>query len=193
MNPGPFVLLTAKDSQNFDVQRTPQTIDDLRKEIEIGLANSSEWRRSLAIEDPSERAQALARYLLKSTSPQGDKGTYREAVRKPMAALGKDAVPALIQVIRTAPTGEKFDTAVLVLYDIGPPSAPAIPILIELLSQPDRVFTGYLLSALGSSGDPRALPSLEKYLESENERLAGDAKEALAKFRKRQSQVPNKK
>lgn len=192
MNPGPYVLMTAKHSENFDPNRIPKTIQALRKEIEIGLANSREWRRSLAIEDPTQRAQSLARYLLKSSTPKGDKGTYREAVRKPLAALGKDAVPVLIQILRTAPDGERLDTTVLCLYDIGPPAAQALPELHALLTQPDRAFTGYVLSALGSTGDARAVGDLEQYAKSNDERLAKDAKEALARLRKLQSQTPNK-
>lgn len=185
MNPGPYVLLPAKDPQ----WRIPKTINALRADIETGLANSREWRRSLSLKDPAERALALARYLLKSTSPKGDKGTYLYATRQPIAALGKDAVPALIQVLRTAPADEKLDPAVLILYDIGPPAAQALPDLIPLLAKAERAFTGYVLIALGSTGDPRAVPYLEKYLESKDERLARDAKGALAVNRKRQSEL----
>lgn len=184
MNPGPYVLFPAGDF----ARRVPKTVEKLRADIKTGLANSREWRRSLAIEDPSKKAQALARYLLKSTSPKGDKGTYLYAVRKPIAALGKSAVPALIQVLRTAPADRKLDTAVLVLYDIGPPAARAIPELRALLDRPDRAFTGYVLLALGSTGDARAIPDLSKYLKSDNARLAKDAREALQMLRKRRSE-----
>jgi hypothetical protein len=180
-NPGPYVLLPPKHAS----WRIPKTIVDLRTDIETGLANSREWRRSLAIENPAEKARALARYLLKSTSPKGDKGTYLWAVRQPLAALRKDAVPALIQVLRTAPVDERLDPAVLILLDIGAPAAPATPDLIRLLDEPERAFTGYVLSALGPTGDLRAVPYLEKYLKSENERLARDAREALARHQKR--------
>jgi HEAT repeat protein len=185
MNPGPYFLFSAKDSKDFQ-WRLPKTLDDLRADVKVGLANSREWRRSLSIENRAERAQALARYLLKSTSPKGDKGTYRWAVRQPLASLGKDAVPALVQVLRTAPAGAKLDPAVLILYDIGRPGAQAIPDLVALLGKPDRVFTGYVLSALGSTGDPRAIPYLEKYVGGTDERLDRDAREALALHEKRQ-------
>lgn len=193
INPGPFVLVPAKHTENFDLNRIPKTIHELRKEIEIGLANSREWRRSLAIEDPTQQAQSLARYLLKSSSPKGDKGTYREVVRKHLAALGKDAVPVLIQVLRTAPAAERLDTTVLSLYDIGQPAAEAIPELHALLTQPNRVFTGYVLSALGSTGDARAVGDLEKYAKSNDERLGKDAKEALARLRTIQTQASKAK
>jgi HEAT repeat protein len=103
-----------------------------------------------------------------------------------LASLGKDAVPALVQVLRTAPAGAKLDPAVLILYDIGRPGAQAIPDLVALLGKPDRVFTGYVLSALGSTGDPRAIPYLEKYVGGTDERLDRDAREALALHEKRQ-------
>lgn len=191
MNPGPYVLITAKDSEN-SVQQIPKTVQEFRKEIEIGLANSREWRRSLAIEDPVQRAQSLSRYLLRSSSPKGDKGTYREAVRNPLAALGKDAVPVLIQVLRTAPAGERLDTAVLSLLDIGPPAAQALPELHALLAQPDRAYPHYVLGALGSTGDTRAVSDLQEYLKSDDGRLAQIAREALVTLRKRQTQASEK-
>jgi len=110
-------------------------------------------------------------------------------VREPLAVLGKDAVPAIIQVLHTAPAGAKIDPAVLILYDIGPPAAQAIPELIALLDDPNRAFTGYVLSALGSTGDPRAVPYLWGYLGSKDERLARDAKEALALHQKRRLEM----
>jgi len=183
-NPGPYELVTAEYAEG----RIPETIEDLRIAIRTGLANSREWRRSLAIVDPVEKARALARYLLKSTSPKGDKGTYQHRVRKPLAALGRSAVPVLIDVLRNRPRGEKLDGVVLVLYDIGPPAAEAVPELRSLLTEPERAFTGYVLSALGSTGDPRAVPDLEKYLQSDDERLAKDAKKALARLRERRSE-----
>lgn len=184
-NPGPYGLFAARDPR----LRIPRTIEDMRADIETGLANSREWRRTLTIGDPTEKAQALSRYLLKSTSPKGDKGTYRHAVREPLAALGKGAVPTLIQILRNAPPDENLDEIVLILYDIGTPAAPAVPDLHALLTQPKRVFTGYVLSALGSTGDVRAIPDLQAYLENDDERLAHDAKEALDTLRTRQAQM----
>jgi hypothetical protein len=182
MNPGPYVLARGEDSD----PRIPKTIADMRASIRTGLANSREWRWALAIEDPSKRARALARYLFKSTSPKGDEGSYLYAARAPMAALGSNAVPVLIQILRSPPADEKLDEAVLVLYDIGPPSAKALPELRALLAQPERAYTGYVLSALGATGDPRAIPDLEKYLASSDKQIAKDAREALELLHKRQ-------
>ncbi len=178
LNPGPYVLISAKEADGL----IPETLADMRTDIVTGLANSREWQRSLEIEDPSKKAKALARYLLKSTSPQEGKGSYLHAVREPLVALGEDAIPALMHVLRTAPAGERLDVTVLVLYDIGSPSAQALPELRKLLAQPERVYTGYVLSALGSTGDKRAKSDLERYAKSSNERLAKYAKDALEKL-----------
>lgn len=175
LNPGPYVLVSAKVSEGL----IPKTFADMKRDIATGLANSCEWQRSLGMKDPSKKAKALARYLLKSTSPQGDKEFYLHAVREPMAALGRDAVPALIHVLRTAPKGEKLDHTVLILYDIGVPSAQALPELRELLAQPERVYAGYVLSALGAAGDIRVRSDLEIYAKSNNKRLAESAQKAL--------------
>jgi len=180
MNPGPYGLFAATHPSSWQI---PLTISNLRADIATGLANSSEWRRSLALQDPSEKAQALARYLLNSTSPLGDKGTFLYAVREPMAALGKSAVPALIQVLRNAPANEKLDPTVLILYDIGQPATPAIPDLCALLTQPERVYTGYILAALGSTGNPSVIPILERYLNNPDIRLVEDATRALKMLR----------
>ena len=179
-NPGPLQLRASRPGLERWV---PSTVTSLRADIRSGLANSREWRRTLAIQDPSKKAQALARYLLKSTSPRGDKGSYRHKVRRPMGALGKHAVPALIQTLRTAPVDEELNRTVLTLYDIGLPSARALTDLVALLDQPERASTCYLLSALGSTGHPRAVSYLKQYLGSEDERLARAAREALAKHR----------
>lgn len=187
MNPGPYVLTAANGSG----ARTPQTIASLRSGIAIGLANANEWKRTLATDDPQEKAKALARYLLKSTSPKGDKGTYLYAVRAPMAALGASAVPVLRDVLRSAPSDEKLNAAVLILYDIGPPSAQAIPELLALLVQPSRAFPGYVLGALGSTGDSRAIPALEEFARCDDQRIASDAREALARLLKKRSATSN--
>ena len=178
LNPGPYVLVSAKIAEGL----IPKTLGDMRIDVATGLANSREWQRSLSIKNPSMKAEALARYLLKSTSPQGDKGSYLHSVREPMAALGKDAVPVLIHVLRTAPAGERLDVTILALYDIGSPSVQALPELRELLTQPERVYTEYVLSALGSTGDATAKNDLEAYAKSSNKRLAEAAKETLKKF-----------
>jgi len=185
MNPGPFVLVSAKENE----WRIPKNVADLRADIKTGLANSREWRRSLAIKDPGKKAQALARYLLKGTTPKGDKGTYLYYVREPMAALGKEAVPTLIKILKTAPAEEKLNEVVLVLYDIGPAARPALSELTKLLAKPDRVSTSYVLSALGATGDPRAIPDLEKYSKSEDKGLAKDAEDALTRLRDTQAKL----
>lgn len=185
-NPGPYVLVSGLKSD----WRIPKSIEALRVDIKTGLANSREWRRSLAIENRTERAEALARYLLKSTSPDGDKGTYQYAVRKPLASLGKDAVPALIHTLRIAPVGERLDPSVLTLHDIGAPANQAIPELAALLADQDHVsIEAYVLSALGSTGDQRAVPYLRQYLESDDEELARIAREAIAKLQDRRSKT----
>ena len=187
-NPGPYEIVSASRRGG----RVPKSAEALRADIESGLANSREWRRSLALPGRVEKARALARYLLKSTSPPGDKGSYLYAVRRPLASLGEDAIPSLIRVLRTAPAGERLDPTVLILYDIGPAAAQAIPDLIDLLPGPERAFTGYVLSALGATGDPTALPALEGYIKSNDERLASDATKAIAMLKDRRARALQK-
>lgn len=187
VSPGPYRLFAAKDSD----WRTPRTIDVLRAEIAQGLANSREWRRSVSIEDPEQKAKAIARYLLKSTSPKGDKGSYMFHVREPMRSLGKQAVPSLIEVMKSAPAGESVGEAVLILYDIGPPAAEAVPALRDVLAKPDCDCIGYVLSALGSIGDARALSDIEKYRDDADQDVANAARKAIAKMREYNPHLPN--
>jgi hypothetical protein len=143
------------------------------------------------------RADMFPSYTVDGMCDKADaiiEGTYLgknevqiDQVYKGSPLLGKHAVPALIQVLRNAPANEKLDPTVIILYDIGPPAALAVPDLHGLLAQPERAYTGYVLSALGSTGDARAIPDLEKSIESDDERLAEVAEEALALHRKRQA------
>lgn len=182
MNPGPFVLVD-KDGPH---SRVSESYEALLKQVEIGLANSTEWRKSLAIEDPAARADALARYLLQSTAPYGDQGSYMSAVRKPLAELGSVAVPAVLSALDASKHDDRLNTAVLVIYDIGPPAIEAVPKLRDLLDEADsKVAKYYLLVAMASTGDPSVEADIQKYSDGKHGVQASEAREALDLLRKR--------
>lgn len=176
MNPGPYMLLSAKGAR----WRIPENIEALRSDIKTGLANSRRWRSVLAIEDPKKKARALAKYLLTRTSPEGDKGTFLYAVREPMRKLGEHAVPVLVEVLEDARPEEKLNDVVLILYDIGPEARAAVPHLCKLLDSPEQAYTGYVLSALRTAGDPRAVEPVRPFLRHKEFRVAVRAAEVLA-------------
>ena len=184
VNPGPYGL--KKSDANHPSPDVPGSIAQVRQEIAEGLANAREWRRTLAIADKSAKAEALARYLLPSTSPKGDKGTHRYSVLTELRPLGRDAVPALIQVLRNAPENENVDTVVFTLKAIGPPAAAALPELIALLTQPKRASKDLVLCALRATDDPRA----EAYLApktTRNDELIAKHEKYLEMLRKQQA------
>lgn len=181
-NPGPYVL-----SRGHDGGRTPKDLAALRKEIAAGLGNSRRWREALAVKDPAKKARALAAYLLPRTSPPGDKGSYRWAVREPLRELGDEAVPALVEVIESARPDDKLDGAVLVLYDLGPKARSAVPLLCKLLDAPKQADASYILSALETAGDPRAIGSVRPLLGNEDFSVAVRAAQTLAALKDRES------
>lgn len=182
MNPGPFALV----DQDGPFSRVPESYDALLQQVEVGLANSTEWQRSLAIEDRTERAEALARYLLQSTAPEGDQGSYMFAVRRPLAQLGIVAVPAVLSALDASEDDDRLNTLALVIYDIGPPAIEAVPKLRELLHEADRqVAKYYLLVAMASTGDPSVEADIQNYTDGEHGVPASEAREALDLLRKR--------
>lgn len=182
--PGPLVLVCYSLLKSHPCW-IPVSTKALKTDIRLGLENVKEWKQTLAIEDPAKKAKALAAYLLKSTSPKGYKGMYRNRIRSNLAELGKHAVPEIIQALRNAPADEKLNNAVLTLRNIGRPAAKAIPELRALLAKPKCASTGYVLLALASTGDTRVIPDIAKYKTSKNNRLAEDAAKALEQLRKR--------
>jgi HEAT repeat protein len=73
----------------------------------------------------------------------------------------------------------QMNNIVLIFYDIGPSAKEALPQLNELLSSPERAYTGYVLSALLSIGDPAAIPHIRPFLKSKEFRVAVTAAQAL--------------
>ena len=182
-NPGPYVLMPATS----DRQRIPKTINALRKDIETGLVNSTAWRAALAINNPTDKARALSQYLIRRTAPQGDKGTYLFAVREPMRKLGKDAFPALMDILQNTLPEDDLNETILILFDIGIEARPASPYLCKLLSAPKQVHTTYVLSALESIRDKNAIPFVRPLLKHADFATAVKAAEVLSAMNDKES------
>lgn len=83
-----------------------------------------------------------------------------------------EVVPVLVELLREPPANEDDllfrHRAQLALAAIGPPAAPAVPVLIESLTSQDeqvRVSACYALGKIGADA-AAAVPALEKQLES---------------------------
>ena len=176
MNPGPYYLVSAKENE---YSRVPKTIKHMRIEIKTGLENSKRWKETIAIADPKKKAEALSKYLLKWTAPEGDKGSYRREIREQMGALKADAVPSMVDVLKKAKPDDKLDEVVLIIYDIGTPARDTVLYLCELLSSPKQVYTGYVLGALKTIEDPTAIPKVRPLLKSEDFQISIKAALAL--------------
>lgn len=183
-NPGPYVLVSSKEIKGH---RIPKNIKVLRSEIINGLINSRRWRSSLALENPSEKAKALAKYLLSSTSPKYDKGTYHYLVRDHLPQLKEHAVSVLIETLRKSQPKDDLNQIVLILYDIGYDAKPAVPFLCKLLNCPRQVYTGYVLSAIKTANDPIAIKDVRPFLKHKDFEIAATAAETLGALNDKES------
>jgi hypothetical protein len=175
MNPGPYDLL---DPEAGDTEAS------LMKEIATGLADAAAWKEALAVEDPARRAEGIVRYAMESTSPEKPNQSYRGRVREVLGTMGVAALPAIrAQIARWQP-GDSVNELVLCLYDMGPAARGEVPGLLVLLKQPERVHTGYVISALGTVGDASVVPVLEPYANGGDENLHKAAREAIKRLGK---------
>lgn len=83
----------------------------------------------------------------------------RELAEVSLRRMGEDAVPALLQVVRTGTEEEKY-RAVRVLGRIGPAAAEAVPDLVGLLTGTELEIPSALASALAGIGAPAEPPVL---------------------------------
>jgi len=171
MNPGPYDLFEASDNKMEK---------DLMAAIEIGLKDAEGWHRILAMKDNSARASALAEYTMASTSPENPRSTYRFRVREPLRSIGGTAVVALRNQIAMATPEDSLNEVVLILYDIGRDAKEAVPDLITLLKDDRRVNLCYVLSALRTTADARAIVAIRPFLKHENAQVREEAEKAIA-------------
>jgi hypothetical protein len=181
MNPGGYLLTRYRIERG--VQPSEEvSVEQLHVQLEVGLAASSQWQRALTIKNPAEAAKAMARFLRVETAPKGFvPGDYYRTLRERMAQFGAAAVPSLVEVLRDGTAKqEDLNLPVLILYDIGKPAQPAVPVLLNLLAKPGKTATLYICSALGATADPQAIPALRSLLASTDMQLAIAAAEGLA-------------
>ena len=171
MNPGPYDLFEASDNK---------TEKDLMAAVKIGLKDAEGWHRVLAIKDKSARASALAEYAMASTSPENPRSTYRFRVREPLRSLGGTAVAALRSQIAKATPKDSLNEVVLILYDIGKDAKEAVPDLITLLNDDKRANPYYVLSAIRTTADARAIEAIRPFLKHENAQVREEAEKAIA-------------
>ena len=173
MNPGPYDLLGTEPGD---------TEASLMKEIATGLADAAAWKEVLAVEDPPRRAEGIVRYAMESTSPEKPNRSYRWGVREALRATGAAALPAIRAQLAKWQPGDSVDELVLCLYDMGQAAHSEVPGLLELLKQPERGHTEYVLNALGTVGDASLIPVLEPYATGMDENLHRAAREAIERL-----------
>lgn len=160
MNPGPYMLTDANSSHG-----TPD-IKALRTEIDKGLETAARWHTMQAIGDPVEKAQAIA-----DAWQEGGRIRSLLSLRKELRAIGKPAVPTLIDLLETAPRDARLNEVVLTLYDIGLSDPKAIAAttdhLIDRLNDPGPTARYYILCALTAARDKKAIPAIRPYLTNE--------------------------
>ena len=184
---GGYELVSASDEPRGAFKKVPASLATLRSQIAGGLENARRWQRALALRDPDEKAEALSRYLLARTSPPGDRGTYRFAVRAPMGALKSHAVGALLRVLRSLRPGDDPNEVVLILYDLGPLARSAVPSLCRLLKQPGHTNEGYVVAALRTAGDRRAISCVHPLLRHADLSIVAETATTLAALKDRKA------
>lgn len=169
MNPGGYAL--AK------LQTTP---GDLKREIEVSLEIAKEWETVKALKEPKAMAERMTIYLRQATWPVGYNGEFYTEMRERMPKLGADAVSPVVDVLRAGMKGgEDLNLPVLILYSIGKPAQPAVPVLLELLSNPGKTSRYYICSALKTAADKSAIPFVRPMLKVDDMQTAVEAAEAL--------------
>jgi hypothetical protein len=183
-NPGPYCLISG------DGNRIPKTIEDMREQIKIGLEkleNAKNWADTLAIQDPLEKARALSKYLLKSTAPKNDKGTYLYYVHDIILKIGKIAAPVVVAILENAQEDDNLNETVRILRGFGPDAKPAVPFLCKLLGSLKRANPNYISWALQAINDPAAVPLVRPFIKHENFETAVCTCQVLAFFKYAQS------
>lgn len=174
VEPGPFQLRPASAAPSEET---------LLAEIAQGLADRQEWEATLRVANLEEKAVMLASYLLERTSPEGNRGTYRERVRQFLPDLERVAVRELLVVLRDAQPGDRLDDAVLILNDLGPDASAAVPLLVGLLAKPEWADPTAVLEALGRIGDATVAHDIMPFLQAFLLPVRAEAAKALALFR----------
>lgn len=155
----------------------------MREEIRIGLENLKQWNDTLAIKDPIEKNRALVKYLLKSTAPKNDKGTYLYYASEPLLKLGKTAIPVLVELLDNAEANDNLNEAMRILYLFGDEAKPAFPVLCRLLDNSSRVGAVSIIGVLQMLNDSNALPHIRPALKAADYATAVRAAQALAYFK----------
>ena len=169
MNPGGYALTKC--------QMTP---GDLHNQIEVGLAVAKEWEAVKALKDPKAMAEGMTVYLRHATWPSGYEGEFYRELRERMPKLGTDAVSPVVEVLRAGmKAGEDLNLPVLILYDIGRPAQPAVPVLLELLEKPGKTSRYYICSALKTTADKKAIPFVRPMLKVDDMQTSVEAAQAL--------------
>jgi HEAT repeat protein len=107
-----------------------------------------------------------------------------------MPKLGADAISPVVEVLRAGmKADEDSNLPVLILYDIGRPAQPAVPVLLELLERPGKTSRYYICAALRTAGDPQAVPAIRPLLSWGDIQTAVEAAGALAAMGDKQSFV----
>ncbi len=180
-NPGPYVLVQSVGNR----WRIPKDKQDLWQQIVDGLELRKGWEEIKSIQDPYKRAEKMCMYLLPQTAP---KIFDRESInlRTAIVPIGQPAVPSLINVLKIADPCERLDTTFLILYDIGfinyEAIRPAVPLLCKFLQNPGVNSQYYILSALTSAADPRAIPYVRPMLNSNDSQVESQAALALSRM-----------
>lgn len=179
INPGPYEL--GRFEEFADGERHRPTPAEVRAELQLGLRSREQWRQTLAIGDPVERANAVARWFSPSTSPDAARWHERcwPDLREQAKALGAAIVLPLARLVATDADEGAVGFASSVLAELGEVARPAVPMVIARLRQPGAARAFDLVRALQAFGDARAIAVLRDQLAVADDQLAAAVGRAL--------------
>ncbi|MBL7085234.1 MAG: HEAT repeat domain-containing protein, partial [Candidatus Omnitrophica bacterium] len=159
----------------------------LRKALKDPELSYTRWHAAIAFSniDPQKAAPAM-HDLIEALGDTSTHVTWNAALA--LGRIGGPAVPELMKIIvEDSMSLWASVAAILALSEIGPKAAPAIPILIEKLSDTDASEKGlytrrYAAFALGEIGDSRAVEALLEVLGDKAFSVRKAAIEALSKI-----------
>lgn len=156
--------------------------DDPLEEVKIGVVDSQRWQGTLAVAGPEERADALARYLIKRTSPARDFHYFAELARRRLESEFPHGPHAVVDAIHRANQDGRLDHCVQVLTRSfwrmrvrghRRLLERSVNALIPLIGDTDRANQTRLISGFSLCASPDPLYRLRRVPESsENAELA---------------------
>jgi HEAT repeat protein len=172
-----FLDRAAQDAASWALRAIGQ---EATMPVVVALRKSDPGRsRSLALRMLEELGPAAKDAIPALADMIENDSAHRERAGEVLAAIGADAVPCLIEAVRSAEDFAVLSVAIETLKAIGKTATDAVPVLIERLRDEDSIVRMIAAEALGAVGAKEAAPALIEGLRDEDCDVRALAAEAL--------------